>query len=449
MSSVYRIKKGLNIKLKGEAEKTVTEIKPTSFAVKPTDFIGVFPKMLVKEGDEVKAGTPLFFDKYREEIIFTSPVSGKISEIKRGLKRVLEEIKIDADPEVSFVDFGSADPESLSREEIIEKLRKSGVWPVIRQRPYSTIAHTGDNPKAIHITCFNTAPLAPDYDFLVHNNGDIFQAGLNVLLKLTSGKVHVNIDEKNTTSEVFTNARNVQINHFSGPHPSGNISVQINRIDPINKGDIVWYLDPLSVLTIGRLFLEGHYNTQRLIAICGSEIKRPKYFKTYSGNSITELIADNISDNKLRFISGNVLTGKKILSDGYMGFYDNLFTVIPEGDHYDFIGWALPGLKKFSLSRMFCSWMMPHKKWDVHTNLNGGERAFVITGEMEKVFPLDIYPMQLIKSIMVEDIDLMENLGIYEVDEEDFALCEFVNTSKVNIQEIVRNGLNLMRKEMS
>ncbi|MCD4746303.1 MAG: Na(+)-translocating NADH-quinone reductase subunit A [Bacteroidales bacterium] len=449
MSKIIKIKKGFNIRLIGEAEKIFAEVKSDSYALKPTDFIGVFPKLMVREGDEVKAGTPIFYDKYRENIVFTSPVSGKITEVKRGAKRLMQEIRIAADNEISYESFGTANPNKLSKEAITEKLLKSGVWPLIRQRPYSIIANPSDDPKAIFISAFDTNSLAPDYDFIVHGNGEAFQTGLNAIIKLTSGKVHLNIDDSHTSSKVFTNSKGVQINQFSGPHPTGNIGVQIHHIDPINKGDIVWYLDPQAVLTIGRLFLEGKYNASRVIALTGSEVLKPKYYKAINGTSVKNIVDNNVKDGHLRYISGNVLTGTKIDSNGYLGFYDSQITVIPEGDHYEFLGWGLPGLNKFSFTKTFISWLMPNKKYRLHTNLNGGNRAFVITGEFEKVFPMDIYPLQLIKAIMIEDIDLMENLGIYEVDEEDFALCEFIDTSKTEIQSIVRKGLDLMRKEMS
>jgi Na+-transporting NADH:ubiquinone oxidoreductase subunit A len=449
MSNVIKIKKGLNINLIGEAEKTIKELSTDQYAIKPTDFIGVFPKMLVKEGDAVKAGTPLFIDKYRDNIIFTSPVSGEVKEIKRGAKRMLLEVKIKANGSDEAVDFGKADPKSATRDQIVEKLLQSGVWPMIRQRPYSVIANPAEKPKSIFISTFDTSPLAPDNDLIVHGNGEDFQTGLDALVKLTDGKVHLNIDASATHSKVFTNSKGVQINQFSGPHPAGNVGVQINKIDPINKGDVVWYLYPQDVLTIGRLFNTGNYDSTRIIALAGSEVLRPAYYKTKVGVNVEALVNNNTTDVNKRYISGNVLTGKKVGLDSYVGFYHTQLTVIPEGDYYEFLGWGLPGFDKFSVSRTYPSFLFKNRKYRLDTNYHGGERAFVMTGEFEKVFPFDIYPLQLIKAIMVEDIDLMENLGIYEVDEEDFALCEVIDTSKTEIQEIVRKGLDLMRKEMS
>lgn len=449
MSNVIKIKKGLNINLVGEAEKTIKELSTDQFAIKPTDFIGVFPKILVKEGDSVKAGSPLFIDKNRENILFTSPVSGRIHEIKRGPKRILLEVKIEADGKNEAIDFGAANPLMLSREEVIEKLIQSGVWPFIRQRPYSVIANPMQTPKSIFISTFDTSPLAPDNDLIVHGNGAAFQMGLDALSRLTAGTVHLNIDSNATHSKVFTNSQRVQINQFSGPHPAGNVGVQISRLDPINKGEIVWYLYPQDVLTIGRLFLTGNFDATRIVAVTGSEVLKPAYYKTKLGVKVENLVKDNRKTGKKRYISGNVLTGIKVELDGYLGFYNNQLTVIPEGDHHEFLGWLMPGLNKFSFSRTFPAFLMKQKKYRLDTNLHGGERAFVMTGKLEKVFPFDIYPLQLIKAIMVEDIDMMENLGIYEVDDEDFALCEVIDTSKTNIQEVVRKGLDLMRKEMS
>lgn len=444
-----KIKKGLDIKLLGEAEKTLVDLRAKKFAVKPTDFIGVFPKLLVKEGDSVKAGTSLFFDKNRENIHFTAPVSGTIVEIKRGAKRKLLEIVIEADEEFVFEDFGSANPNDLSREDIVEKLLKAGVWPFIRQRPYSVIANPDNNPKAIFISAFDSSPLAADNDYLIHGHGEEFQLGLDAIAKLTSGKLHLNISGNDACSKVFANSKGVEINEFSGPHPAGNVGTQIYNLNPINKGDIVWYLYPQDVLTIGRLFRDGKYDSSRIVALAGSEVLKPRYYKTNIGASIESFTDQNVKEGDKRFISGNVLTGERVEQSGFLGYYNSLITVIPEGNTFDFFGWLLPQFKKFSFYRTNVSWLTPDKKYKLNSNLNGGERAFVMTGQYEKVFPYNIYPMQLIKAAMIEDIDALENLGIYELDDEDFALCEYICPSKINIQSIIRNGLDLMRKEMS
>lgn len=449
MSDIIKIKEGLDIHLQGEAEKTVESISCKRYAMKPTDFVGIkFPKLMVKEGVEVKVGTPLFFDKHRENIQITSPVSGVVTEINRGAKRKLLEIIIESNEKFEAIDFGAANPNDLSRGEVIEKMLKSGVWPMMRQRPYSVIANPDDKPKAIFISCFDSAPLAQDNDLIVHGEGKIFQTGLDAISKLTEGKVHLGLKAEDGASKVFLNSKGVELHYFSGPHPAGNVGVQINRVDPINKGDVVWYLYPQDIIAIGRLFSEGKYNSERIVALAGAEVNKPHYFKTHIGASIEEMVEKNVKEGHLRYISGNVLTGTTIKNNGFISFYDSLVTVILEGDEFEFLGWALPGLKKFSVSHTFISWLTPKKKHRLDTNLHGGKRAYVMTGEYEKVFPLDIMPVQLIKAIMIEDIDLMENLGIYEVDEEDFALAEVICTSKINVQSVVRKGLDLMREEM-
>ncbi|MFU8842259.1 MAG: Na(+)-translocating NADH-quinone reductase subunit A [Bacteroidales bacterium] len=449
MSDVIKIRKGLDIKLSGEAEKQLSEVSSVLVALKPPDFNGVFPKLFVKEGDPVNAGTPVFFNKYRENIIFTSPVSGTIKEVFRGPKRKMLQIVIESDGKMNYETFGKGDPNDLTREQITEKLLKSGTWAFIRQRPYSIIANPDDQPKSIFISAFDSSPLAPDYGFIVEKNSQAFQTGLNALAKLTTGKVHLNIHEGEPVSRIFLDAQNVRINRFSGPHPAGNVGIQIHHLDPINKGEIVWYVNPQAVITIGKLFTEGIYDASKIIAITGSETEKPGYLKVMNGTSIQPLIKGRVKESDVRYISGNVLTGTKVDPDGYLGFYDNQLTVIPEGNYYEFLGWSMPRFDKFSFSRTFFSWLTPDKKYKLDTNLNGGHRAFVLTGLYEKVFPMDIYPMQLLKAIMIKDIDLMEQLGIYEVDEEDFALCEFIDPSKTEMQAMVREGLELILKEMS
>jgi Na+-transporting NADH:ubiquinone oxidoreductase subunit A len=450
MSKTITIKKGLNINLVGEAAKTITAVEAEMFAIKPSDFHGVFPKILVNEGDTVKAGTQLFFDKYRENIKFTSPVCGKITELRRGAKRVLLEIKIQADSTNDFVDFGKSDPNNLNREQIVERLLESGVWPMIRQRPYNVIANPDHNPKSIFISGFDSAPLAPDYNLIVEGQNTAFQAGIDALKKLTDGKIHLNLQADAAVSPVFTQCKNVEINHFNSLHPAGNVGVQINKLSPMTKGDILWHIRPSEVLTIGKLFLEGRFNAERIIALTGSEVIKPQYMKTKIGAMARNLSQNNVNSGKIRYISGNPLSGIKIDREGYLGYYDSQMTILPEGDYSEFFGWALPGFGKYSFSRTFLSWLgSGKKKYRLDTNIHGGHRAFVMTGQYEKVFPFDIYPMQLLKAIMAKNIDQMENLGIYEVVEEDFALCEFIDTSKTEMQAIVREGLDFLRKEMN
>ncbi len=448
MSKIITLNKGLNIRLKGEAEKTLREFASLHYAIKPTDFIGVFPRMLVKEGDVVKAGTPLFIDKNRENICFPSPVSGTVSEIKRGDKRVLLEVRIEPDGRNEQEKFGVADPANLTKAEITDKLLKSGLWSLIRQRPYGIIANPDQTPKGIFISAFDTSPLASDNDFIVNGKGDLFQTGLDALAKLTGNKVYLNIGS-NTSAKEFLNSRNVDITTFKGPHPAGNVGIQIHHLSPINKGDIVWFTGVQDVITIGRLFKEGVYNSEIILALAGSEVIKTGYYKTRRGACIGKMMEGNLKEGDLRIISGNVLTGTQIRRDNFPGFYDSMVTVIPEGHYHEFLGWALPGLNKLSFSRSFFSWLTPGKQYTVDTNLHGGVRAFVMTGQFEKVLPMNIYPMQLIKAAIASDIERMENLGIYEVEPEDLALCEFIDTSKTEIQTIIRNGLELVRKEMS
>ncbi|MBD0328187.1 MAG: Na(+)-translocating NADH-quinone reductase subunit A [Pyrinomonadaceae bacterium] len=450
MSGYIKIKKGLNIKMEGEAEKVLTTLPlPGTFALKPSNFRNITPKLLVKEGDEVQAGTPLFYDKDNEAVKFCSPVSGEVLEIVRGEKRKILEVKILADKETSYVPFHEANPEDLSREAITERLLNSGTWPFIRQRPFGIIANPEDIPKAIFISAFDSNPLAPDNNFIMRDAGEDFQTGLNALRKLTKGKVHLTVHTDQMPADIFTNAKGVQIHQISGPHPAGNVGVQIHHIDPVNKGELVWCIHPQDVVIIGRLFNQGKFDASKIIALTGSRVEHPKYYKAVIGGAVKNLLADaGLKPGENRIISGNVLSGKKISPDDYLDFYDAQITVIPEGNEPEFMGWLALGFNKFSMSRAFFSWLTPQKKYDLDTNMHGEERPFVMTGQYEKVFPMDIYPVQLLKAVLVEDIELMENLGIYEVVEEDFALCEFVCTSKIESQEIIRKGLELVRKEM-
>jgi Na+-transporting NADH:ubiquinone oxidoreductase subunit A len=447
MSRTIRLKKGLNIPIKGSAERILAgEVNPSRYGVRPVDFPGLIPKLEVKQGDEVKAGSPLFHDKLRPEIKFTSPVAGTVLSVERGDRRKMLEVIVEKEGS-DYIDFGKADPSSLSREEIKDRLLVSGLWPAMRQRPYHVVAKPGDVPKSIFISGFDTAPLAPDYDFIMNNSSaSLFNSGLKALSKLTDGKIHLVL---NGEKSVMNNTQGVEISYFSGPHPAGNVGVHIHHLDPVNKGEVVWYINLQDIIAFGRLFTQGIYLPERIVALTGSEVYHPQYYKMVSGGSVAPLVNGNVKKGSLRYISGNVLTGTRISAEGFLGYYDSQVTVIPEGDYYEFFGWAAPGVNKFSFHRAFLSSLLPHGIYNLDTNLHGGERAFVMTGQYEKVVPMDIYPMQLFKAILAGDIDMMENLGIYEVAEEDFALCEFICPSKIEIQSIVRNGLELMIKEMS
>lgn len=449
MSNKFKIKRGLDINLKGKAKTEVQELGHSAFyALKPTDFEGLTPKLLVKGGEKVKAGSPLFFDKYQPELMFTSPVSGTVNEVVRGERRRVLEVTIKPDDTVEYEQFTKANPKDLDKEKVKENILKSGLWASIRQRPYGIIAKANSSPKSIFISGFDSAPLSPDYELSLKDQLENLQTGIDALSKLSDGKVNLSLhSEKN--KGLFNKLKNVSIYEFSGPHPAGNVGTQINKIDPINKGDIVWTVNIQDVAAIGKLFNQGIYDATKIIALTGSEVLNPKYYKTIAGVQMSHLLKDNVSDIDKRIISGNVLTGEKVDVNNFLGYYDSQVTVIPEGNQPEFMAWGAPGLDKYSLTRTFFSWLQPNKEYTINTNMHGGERPFIVTGEMEKVFPLDIYPMQLLKAIIIEDIDLMEQLGIYEVVEEDFALCEFVNTSKIEIQKTVRNGLNLMIKEFS
>jgi len=450
MSKEIRLKKGLNIHLLGDADKVYASTKPTEkYVVKPIDFHGLMPKLCVKVGDKLKAGTPLFYDKYNEKINFCSPISGAVTDIVRGERRKIMEVVIKADTEIVYEQFTTASADSLSREQIIKTMLKAGIWPFVRQKPYDIIANPADMPKAIFISTFSTAPLAIDNDFVLYGMDELFQKGLDYIVKLSSGKTHLNTDGNTNPSKVFSTAKGVQINKVSGPHPAGNVGVQIHQIDPINKGDVVWYLHPQDVIAIARLFTVGKYDVSRIVALCGSQIQKPRYYRSIAGACISNLLNENTKDGKSRIISGDILSGTQINPDGCLGFYDSQLTVVPEGDEAEFLGWILPGLHKFSASKTFLSWLFPSKKYNLDTNMHGEERAYVMTGEYEKVLPMDIYPTHLIKAIMIEDVELIENLGIYEVSPEDLALCEFVCTSKIEVQSIIRQGLDLVRKENS
>ena len=448
MSKILRIRKGLDIRLKGEAEKVLVQADPAKvIAIKPTDFHGLVPKVLVKPGDKVTAGSPLFADKYNERVLYTSPVSGEVAEVVRGEKRKVMEIRVLADATTRYEDFGSGDPSGMNRETVIQKLLKSGAWAVLRQRPFDIVADPAQEPKAIFVSAFDSSPLAPDLDFVVRNQGADLQTGFDALAKLTKGKVHLGVSDK-TSAREFLDAKNVVQHTFSGPHPAGNASVQIANIDPINKGDVVWTLGLQDVLLIGRLFRTGHFDATRMVAVTGSRAKDPKYVRTIIGAPMGDITG--AVDAGTRVVSGNVLTGDAVSADGFLGFYHTHVTLLTEGDTPKFFitdGWASPGFDKFSANHSFPAWLMPGKKFDMDTNQNGEERAFVMSGQYEQVFPFDIYPVHLLKAILINDIDAMEKLGLYEVAPEDFALCEFVCTSKINSQSIVREGLDALKKE--
>jgi Na+-transporting NADH:ubiquinone oxidoreductase subunit A len=449
MPTSISIHKGLTISLKGKAEKVLSKI-PISpdYAVKPTDFHGLTPKLAVNEGEQVLAGSPLFVDKNNPDIRFVSPVSGTVSHILRGDKRKLLSVMVTASDEQQYVQYPVKDIKSLLREEVIQRMLESGTWPFLKQRPYGILAKPADNPKAIFISGFNSAPLGPDIDFALTGEGETFQAGIDALRKLC-GTIHLSLNNQVSANSIFRKIKGVDVHTFVGPHPAGNVGIQIHHLSPINKGEVVWTIDPQHVVSLGRLFLKGVYDVSKVVALVGSEVKKPRYFRIISGANIAPLQSYINTSSNPRYISGDVLTGTNIGASGHLGFYNTMISVIPEGDHYEFLGWANPfRMKKYSVSRSYFSWIFPDKEYTLDTNINGGQRAFVMTGEYEKVLPMDIYPVYLLKAILAEDIDRMEQLGIYEVIEEDLALCEYVCTSKIDVQQILRQGIDLMIKEM-
>ena len=448
MSKDIRIKKGLDIKLVGVAEKTTTKSSLSSiYAVKPEDFHGIIPKLIAKEGTEVKAGDALFHLKSDDRILFPSPVSGKVVEVIRGARRKVLAVKISADATQAHKDFGTKDASKMSADEVKNYLFAAGCWPFIKQRPYDVVANPNQAPKAIFVSAYASAPLAADLDYTLAGKEAELQAAITTVSKLTEGKVHVSVGAKSNSS--LSKLKGVELHKVSGPHPSGNVGTQIAKIDPINKGEVVWVITPQDLVVIGELLLTGKLNLTRTVALTGSQFNKPQYVTAIAGASISDVTANNLKEDNTRIISGNVLSGKEVKADEFLGYYDNQITAIPEGDDYEFFGWNKPIFNKISTSRALTfSWLTPKKKYDLNTNTNGEHRAFVVTGSYEEVFPLDIYPMQLLKAFMYKDLDEMEALGGYEVAPEDFALTEFICVSKQPHQKIIREGLDLMREEL-
>ena len=446
MSKDIIVKKGLDINLVGDASKTLDISKDSKlFSVYPDDFHGVYPRLTVKVDDKVKVGDVLFFDKNNEEVKFVSPISGKISEIQRGERRKVVSIDIQSDKNNDYKDLGKLDAKS-DKSKIIEYLLNSGLWPFIKQRPYDIIADHKIQPKAIFISGFSSAPLSADLDFISQDYQDKIQNAINVLSKLTDGEVHMSV-RKNSDSFI-SNLKNITVHNVSGPHPAGNVGTLINKVSPINKGEVAWTIALHDLILIGSTIESGRFSSERIVALVGSSIDNPRYIKTYIGSQMSTILGKGVKNNS-RIISGNILTGKQTSMDGHLDYYSNTITAIPEGDDYDLFGWTRPIFDKISASRALTfSWLFPNKKFDLNTNTNGEHRAFVVTGSYEKVFPLDIFPMRILKACMYNDLGEMEALGMYEVAPEDFALTEFICVSKQPHQQIIRKGLDLMKKEL-
>jgi len=445
----FNLRKGHNLNILGDPDKKVsTTVSEESIYLHPKDFQGIKPKLLVKKSDIVSVGTPIFFDKLNPEVKFVSPVSGEISEITFGARRVIDRIVIKTDNNFSMLERNLFNSSNLSAEELKGKLSECGLWPAIRQRPFSKIANPAETPRDIFISVLSTVPFAVDYVIALDGRVKDFQAGLDTLAKLTPGSLHLNMSDSES-APVFTQAKNVILNRFNGPHPAGNIGVQIHHLAPISsKGDIVWYLNPQDVADIGEYLRTGNYPTQKIITVGGSSISKPTYLKIRKGTLLKDILTDNLNTKDgIRIISGDVLSGETRLLTQAVRFYDESITVIPESTDREFLGWALPGLNKYSLSRTFLASLLPKKLTRFNTSLNGSHRAIISFGRWESVLPMDILPEFLVKSILARDIEEMEKLGIYECAEEDFALCSFVCQSKTDVSGIIRTGLQLAEQE--
>ena len=445
MANVIKLRKGLNIHLQGKAEEKLIELKSNGqFALVPDDFEGVTPKVVVKEGDKVKAGDALFVNKQYPEVKFASPVSGTVREVVRGERRKVLCIKVDADAQQEFVDFGKRDVSSLNGELVINALLEAGLFGYINQLPYAVSTNPETMPKAIFVSALRDKPLAADFEFEVKDQKADFQTGLTALSKIAKTYLGVGVGSS------LEGMKNVEVNVFDGKCPAGNVGVQVNHLAPVNKGEVVWTIgDPTVVLFIGRLFNTGRVNLTRTVALCGSEIKSPSYVNMLVGEELSTLLSNSFNaDHSVRIINGNVLTGKPTTKDGFLGAHTSEITVIPEGNNADeVLGWILPRFNQFSVNRSYFSWLCGKKAYALDARIKGGERHMIMSGEYDKVLPMDIYGEYLIKAIIAGDIDRQEALGIYEVSPEDFALAEFVDSSKLELQRIVREGLNILRKE--
>ena len=444
MANVIKLRKGLDINLQGKAEEKRIQLKSNGqYALVPDDFEGVVPKVVVKEGDKVKAGDALFVNKQYPEVKFASPVSGTVREIVRGERRKVLCVRVDADAQQEQVDFGKKDVSKMDGKAVIDALLEAGIFGYINQLPYAISTNPSQMPKAVFVSALRDMPLAGNFEFEVKGQEGDFQTGLTALSKIAKTYLGCGVHSS------FENCQNVEVNVFDGPCPAGNVGVQVNHLSPVNKGEVVWTVEPTVVLFIGRLFNTGKVDLRRTVALCGSEIKAPAYVDMLVGEELATLLSNSYdADHHVRIINGNVLTGKPTTKDGFLGAHTSEITVIPEGDDVDeFAGWIMPRFNQFSVSRSYFSWLFGKKKYALDARVKGGERHMIMSGEYDKVLPMDIYGEDLIKAIITGDIDRQEALGIYEVSPEDFALAEFVDSSKLELQRIVREGLNILRKE--
>ena len=447
MANVIKLRKGLDIHLQGKAEEKLIQLKSNGkYALVPDDFEGVTPKVVVKEGDKVKAGDALFVNKQYPEVKFASPVSGTVSAVVRGERRKVLCVKVDADAQQSYVDFGKKDVAKMDGQQVIDALLEAGIFGYINQLPYAVSTNPSVLPKAIFVSALRDKPLAASFEFEVKGEEADFQTGLTALSKIAKTCLGCGVNS------TFENYKDVEVTVFDGKCPAGNVGVQVNHLDPVNKGEVVWTIgDPTVVLFIGRLFNTGKVNLTRRVALCGSEVKTPAYVDMLVGEELSTLLSNSYdADKNVRIINGNVLTGKPTTKEGYLGAHTSEVTIIPEGEDADeMLGWILPRFKQFSVNRSYFSWLCGKKQYALDARVKGGERHMIMSGEYDKVLPMDIYGEYLIKAIIAGDIDRQEALGIYEVSPEDFALAEFVDSSKLELQRIVREGLNILRKENS
>ena len=450
MANVIKLRKGLDINLKGKAAEEFMSVKePGFYSLVPDDFTGITPKVVVKEQEYVMAGGPLFIDKNHPELKFVSPVSGVVTSVERGARRKVLNIVVEAAAEQDYEEFGKKDVNALNGESVKAALLEAGMFAFIRQRPYDVIADPTMYPKAIFVSAFDSNPLAPDFEFALKGEEANFQTGLDALSKMAKTYLSISVKQK---AAALTQAKNVTITAFDGPNPAGNVGVQINHISPVVKGETVWTIGAEAVIFIGRLFNTGRVDMTRKVAVTGSEVLKPAYCKLKVGALLTNVFSGNVTTGRdLRYISGNVLTGKKVNPNGFLGAFDSQLTVIPEGDDiHEMLGWIMPRFNQFSVNHSYFSWLLGNnKEYVLDARIKGGERHMIMSNEYDKVFPMDIFPEYLVKAIIAGDIDRMEALGIYEVAPEDFALCEFVDTSKLEIQKIVRQGLDVLYKEMN
>jgi Na+-transporting NADH:ubiquinone oxidoreductase subunit A len=465
----FSFKKGFDIKLMGEAsiEHKIESVHSSTYALKPKDFIGMMPipKVVVEEGSSLKSGDIIFYDKKRPEIKYAAPISGEMVRIQRGQKRSVNEVVMLADKKIEYRQYNLPDLDTVSRDDLVAFLLDSGAWPFIRQRPFNIVADFNKQPKSIFVTTFDTAPLAPGFELTVKGKEAEFQKGLDVLAKLTQGDVHIGLNASGEKPiDTFVEAKGVIKHWFKGQHPAGNVGVHIHHVDPINAGETVWHLDVHGVLILGTLFEKGIFDTQRIVAITGYEISKPRYVRVHQGICLDKLVSEvqfqekrnttdkegkpvNISRKSVRLISGDPLTGKEVTSSGYLGFFDDQLTTIEEGDYYELFGWLLPRTGHPTQNRTFPGGFAPSTVYKADTQQNGEYRAFVVSGEYESVLPMDIYPQYLLRAIQAYDFEKMEGLGILELAEEDVALCEYVCTSKHPVQHTLREGLNMLMEQ--